>query len=240
MNMREKIKKQIPDKIFSKISVMESEEDPKIKMEIAQDIIRDLDVEGFEPYIGYDPNSSDIFIALRYRYSCSSVEDAQISCRHDVMLYEGIIHIEDEAYLRECFDDAMCEMDDQQAYDDTMNSIERINNELQDLINVQRPKYVGNINTVEELSEIDGIIQSYSKRLEELEESLENKIPNETKITYSVIAKAVGKTESAIKYWAKTNPTLLELVKLGLIAKMHGLGDEEEKIIAIKTLIKDL
>lgn len=239
MNMRERIKKQIPDEIFSKISSLESEQDPEIKMEIAQDIILDLNVENFEPYVGYDPNSSDIFIALKYRYSGSSVEDAQISCRHDVMLCEGIVHIEDEAYLGECFGDTVCEMEDQKAYDDTMRSIERINNELQDIINFQRPKYVGNINTVEELNELDDTIQSYSRKLETLEESLENKISNENKITYSVIAKAVGKTESAIKYWAKTNPILLELVKLGLIAKMHGLGDEK-KIIAIKTLIKNL
>lgn len=84
--------------------------------------------------------------------------------------------------------------------------------------------------------EIDDTIQSYSSIVEKLEESLNN---NETKITYAVIAKAVGKTESAIKYWAKTNPTLLELVKLGLIAKMHGLGNEE-KIVAVKKLIKNL
>ena len=236
MNMSDKIRKQISDEIFSKISSLESESDQEKQIAIAQDIIRDLNIEDFEPYLVYDGNG-DIYIALNYRYGGKTVENAQISGQHDVMLHDcHTVHIEDEAYLNELFCVNLSEQEEQKTYDDTMCSIERINNHLQDLVNFQRPKYVGNIHTVEQLMEIDDTIQSYSRIVDKLEESLNY---NETKITYGVIAKAVGKTESAIKYWAKTNPTLLELVKLGLIAKMHGLGNEE-KIIAVKKLVKNL
>ena len=40
------------------------------------------------------------------------------------------------------------------------------------------------------------------------------------KITYKLIAKHIHKTEAGIKYLAKTDPDLLEIIKLGLIQKL--------------------
>ena len=40
-----------------------------------------------------------------------------------------------------------------------------------------------------------------------------------TKITYKEIAKEIHKSEAGIKYIAKSNPDLLEILKLGIEAK---------------------
>ena len=40
------------------------------------------------------------------------------------------------------------------------------------------------------------------------------------KITYKLIAQHIHKSEQGVKYLAKTNPDLLELIKLGLAVKL--------------------
>ena len=43
------------------------------------------------------------------------------------------------------------------------------------------------------------------------------------KITYKVIAKYIHKSEANIKYLAKTNPDLVEILKLGIREKINQL-----------------
>ncbi len=52
------------------------------------------------------------------------------------------------------------------------------------------------------------------------------------KITYKEIAKMINKTEENIKYLKKTNPDLVEILKLGCLCKKYNIDIEE-----IKTLI---
>ena len=40
------------------------------------------------------------------------------------------------------------------------------------------------------------------------------------KLTYKQIAKMINKSEATIKYMKKTNPELLEIIKLGCIEKL--------------------
>ena len=52
------------------------------------------------------------------------------------------------------------------------------------------------------------------------------------KITYKLIAKHIHKTEAGIKYLAKTNPDLLEIIKLGLAVKLNkiSIADKGEAV----------
>ena len=52
------------------------------------------------------------------------------------------------------------------------------------------------------------------------------------KITYREIAKIINKTEDNIKYLKKTNPDLVDVLKIGCICKKYNIDYE-----SIKTLI---
>lgn len=52
-------------------------------------------------------------------------------------------------------------------------------------------------------------------------------IVKKTKITYKEIAKMINKTEAGIKYIKKTNPELLEILKLGCLCKKRNITFEE-------------
>ena len=70
----------------------------------------------------------------------------------------------------------------------------------------------------------DEILQSinYIKKLEKLEKKYCNKKEiKKSKITYKEIAKEIHKSEAGIKYIAKSNPDLLEILKLGIETKRN-------------------
>lgn len=43
------------------------------------------------------------------------------------------------------------------------------------------------------------------------------------KVTYKKIAECIGKTEGNIKYLAKTNKPLVEILKLGVFCKLNNI-----------------
>ena len=81
-------------------------------------------------------------------------------------------------------------------------------------------EYNGIINDItrsEILEKIDFI-----KKLEKLEKKHCSKRElKKRKVTYKEIAKEIHKTEAGVKYIAKTNPDLLEILKLGIEAKYN-------------------
>lgn len=46
------------------------------------------------------------------------------------------------------------------------------------------------------------------------------------KTTYKEIAETLGKSENTIKGWKQKFPELLELVRIGVYCKKHGLDEE--------------
>ena len=66
--MIECITSQISDEIFFKISELEHEKNKSKQNKIAKEIISELDIEDFRPYMVYNLEEN-IFIALNYCYS---------------------------------------------------------------------------------------------------------------------------------------------------------------------------
>lgn len=71
--MEKEIRNQISDEIFSKIVKLETEKNQEKQKAIAKEIIDELDIEDFTPYMAYN-NDGDIFIALDY-YSSQELKE---------------------------------------------------------------------------------------------------------------------------------------------------------------------
>ena len=61
--MKEIIKNQISSEIFERISELEKEKNQEERKVIAQEIINELDIEDFTPYLAYN-QEGDIFITM--------------------------------------------------------------------------------------------------------------------------------------------------------------------------------
>lgn len=196
--MKEMIKNQISSEIFEKISELENEKNQEKQKVIAQEIIEDLSFEDFTPYIAYD-DEGDIFIAMNYRHSHNGIEEALLSEKHDVAITSDGVYIEDESYLEtlkkekelnnqieikelreeqekknkeeweEIRAEQRKEIKNQKRYDEISEKLEFLGNQLQYLVNFERPK-CGN---AEKITEIDEEIANLENRIENLKKELE-------------------------------------------------------------------
>lgn len=193
--MKKIMKNQISSEIFKQIALLEEERNQEKQKVIAQEIINELNVEDFTPYMAYD-DESNIFIAMYYYYSAYGIEEALLSGKHDVVLISDDIYIEDEYFLEECRKNASSVMRDneekedlilkekiksqnedekreiiklhknQKKYDEISERLKFLNNQLMNLVNFERPKCVGNY---EKITEIDEEINSLENLIDELE-----------------------------------------------------------------------
>ena len=96
--MTEFIKSQISDEIFFKISELENEKNKSKQNKIAKEIISELDIEDFRPYMAYDLEGN-AFIALNYYYSHNGIDECLMTGNHDATITEDGIYINDESFL---------------------------------------------------------------------------------------------------------------------------------------------
>ena len=177
--MTEFIKSQISDEIFFKISELENEKNKSKQNKIAKEIISELDIEDFRPYMAYDLEGN-AFIALNYYYSHNGIDECLMTGNHDATITEDGIYINDESFLEtlkigylreELLKEEIKGHLDQKEYDKVSDDLEFYNNHLIQLINFERPKYVGNF---QKITEIDKEIEILEQKISDLEIKLEN------------------------------------------------------------------
>ncbi len=177
--MTEFIKSQISDEIFFKISELENEKNKSKQNKIAKEIISELDIEDFRPYMAYDLEGN-AFIALNYYYSPNGIDECLMTGNHDATITEDGIYINDESFLEtlkigylreELLKEEIKGHLDQKEYDKVSDDLEFYNNHLIQLINFERPKYVGNF---QKITEIDKEIEILEQKISDLEIKLEN------------------------------------------------------------------
>ena len=177
--MTEFIKSQISDEIFFKISELENEKNKSKQNKIAKEIISELDIEDFRPYMAYDLEGN-AFIALNYYYSPNGIDECLMTGNHDATITEDGIYINDESFLEtlkigylreELLKEEIKGHLDQKEYDKVSDDLEFYNNHLIQLINFERPKYVGNF---QKITEIDKEIEILEQKISDLKIKLEN------------------------------------------------------------------
>ena len=177
--MTEFITNQISDEIFFKISELENEKNKSKQNKIAKEIISELDIEDFRPYMAYDLEGN-AFIALNYYYSPNGIDECLMTGNHDATITEDGIYIDDESFLEtlkigylreELLKEEIKGHLDQKEYDKVSDDLEFYNNHLIQLINFERPKYVGNF---QKITEIDKEIEILEQKISDLEIKLEN------------------------------------------------------------------
>ena len=181
--MTEFITSQISDEIFFKISELENEKNKLKQNKIAKEIISELDIEDFRPYIAYDLEGN-IFIALNYYYSSNGIDECLMTRNHGATITEDGVYIDDESFLETLkigyLDDIKISREEllkeeikghQKEYDKVSDDLEFYNNHLIQLINFERPKYVGNF---QKITEIDKEIEILEQKINDLEIKLEN------------------------------------------------------------------
>ncbi len=177
--MTEFIKSQISDEIFFKISELENEKNKSKQNKITKEIISELDIEDFRPYMAYDLEGN-AFIALNYYYSPNGIDECLMTGNHDATITEDGIYINDESFLEtlkigylreELLKEEIKGHLDQKEYDKVSDDLEFYNNHLIQLINFERPKYVGNF---QKITEIDKEIEILEQKISDLEIKLEN------------------------------------------------------------------
>ncbi|MFY9080371.1 hypothetical protein [Aliarcobacter cryaerophilus] len=177
--MTEFIKSQISDEIFFKISELENEKNKSKQNKIAKEIISELDIEDFRPYMAYDLEGN-AFIALNYYYSHNGIDECLMTGNHDATITEDGVYIDDESFLEtlkigylreELLKEEIKGHLDQKEYDKVSDDLEFYNNHLIQLINFERPKYVGNF---QKITEIDKEIEILEQKISDLEIKLEN------------------------------------------------------------------
>ena len=181
--MTELINSQISDEIFFKISELESEKSKSKQNKIAKEIISELDIEDFRPYMAYDLEGN-AFIALNYYYSHNGIDECLMTGNHDATITEDGVYIDDESFLETLkigyLDDIKISREellkeeikghlDQKEYDKVSKDLKFYNNCVMELINFERPKHIGNF---EKITEIDEEIE----RLENIISNLEIKL----------------------------------------------------------------
>ena len=177
--MTEFITGQISDEIFFKISELENEKNKSKQNKITKEIISELDIEDFRPYMAYDLEGN-AFIALNYYYSPNGIDECLMTGNHDATITEDGIYINDESFLEtlkigylreELLKEEIKGHLDQKEYDKVSDDLEFYNNHLIQLINFERPKYVGNF---QKITEIDKEIEILEQKISDLEIKLEN------------------------------------------------------------------
>ena len=177
--MIECITSQISDEIFFKISELESEKSKSKQNKIAKEIISELDIEDFRPYIAYDLEGN-IFIALNYCYSSNGIDECLMTGNHDATITEDGVYIDDESFLEtlkigylreELLKEEIKGHLDQKEYDKVSDDLKFYNNHLIQLINFERPKCVGNF---QKITEIDKEIEILEQKISDLKIKLEN------------------------------------------------------------------
>ena len=177
--MTEFIKSQISDEIFFKISELENEKNKSKQNKITKEIISELDIEDFRPYMAYDLEGN-AFIALNYYYSHNGIDECLMTGNHDATITEDGVYIDDESFLEtlkigylreELLKEEIKGHLDQKEYDKVSDDLEFYNNHLIQLINFERPKYVGNF---QKITEIDKEIEILEQKISDLEIKLEN------------------------------------------------------------------
>ena len=177
--MTEFITNQISDEIFFKISELENEKNKSKQNKIAKEIISELDIEDFRPYMAYDLEGN-AFIALNYYYSPNGIDECLMTGNHDATITEDGIYINDESFLEtlkigylreELLKEEIKGHLDQKEYDKVSDDLEFYNNHLIQLINFERPKYVGNF---QKITEIDKEIEILEQKISDLKIKLEN------------------------------------------------------------------
>jgi hypothetical protein len=172
--MRNQIKNQITSEILKKIKKLEKIKKQEKQEILAQEIIQELDIEDFTPYMAYD-DEGNIFIALNYIYSGNGVNECLMTGKHDAVLITNadIVYIEDEAYLKEQKEEQKEQKEEQKKHDEISKSLEFYSNALMNLINYEKPKCVGNYEKFtkieKEIANLEKIIQELEKQLEEIE-----------------------------------------------------------------------
>ena len=183
--MTEFIKSQISDEIFFKISELENEKNKSKQNKIAKEIISELDIEDFRPYMAYDLEGN-AFIALNYYCNPNSIDECLMTGNHDATITEDGVYIDDESFLETLkigyLDDIKISREellkeeikghlDQKEYDKVSDDLKFYNNHLIQLINFERPKCVGNF---QKITEIDKEIEILEQKISDLEIKLEN------------------------------------------------------------------
>ena len=177
--MIECITSQISDEIFFKISELEHEKNKSKQNKIAKEIISELDIEDFRPYMAYDLEGN-AFIALNYYYSSNGIDECLMTGNHDATITEDGVYIDDESFLEtlkigylreELLKEEIKGHLDQKEYDKVSDDLEFYNNHLIQLINFERPKYVGNF---QKITEIDKEIEILEQKISDLKIKLEN------------------------------------------------------------------
>ena len=183
--MIECITSQISDEIFFKISELEHEKNKSKQNKIAKEIISELDIEDFRPYMAYDLEGN-AFIALNYYYSHNGIDECLMTGNHDATITEDGVYIDDESFLETLkigyLDDIKISREellkeeikghlDQKEYDKVSDDLKFYNNHLIQLINFERPKCVGNF---QKITEIDKEIEILEQKISDLKIKLEN------------------------------------------------------------------
>ena len=183
--MIECITSQISDEIFFKISELEHEKNKSKQNKIAKEIISELAIEDFRPYMVYNLEEN-IFIALNYCYSPYGIDECLMTGNHDATITEDGVYIDDESFLKTLkigyLDDIKISREellkeeikghlDQKEYDKVSDDLKFYNNHLIQLINFERPKCVGNF---QKITEIDKEIEILEQKISDLKIKLEN------------------------------------------------------------------
>lgn len=246
--MKELIKNQISDEIFSKIEELEKERNQEKQKVIAQVIINELNIEDFTPYMAYD-NEGDIFIALNYYFSSNEITNSILNQNHDVSITSDGVYIDDENFLEQFKEDyhqkIVSDRDEekekvkisnqkQRKYNEISEKLEFLNNQLMNLINFQRPKCVGNYTKISEIDKeienLEKIIKKYERELNTKEEFVDfvNRTgKNIGEIQNTKLAEFIGVSEGAIRLMKTNDIHRLDCVYLGALCKANKIKKED-------------
>lgn len=167
------MKNQITSEILKKIKKLEKIKKQENQKVLAEEIIQELEIEDFTPYMAYD-DEGNIFIALNYVHSGNGISECRMTGKHDAVLVPDadIVYIEDESSLQEQKDNSYYSYQEVKKYDEISKSLEFYSNSLMHIINYEKPQCVGNYekitNIEKEIANLEKIIQELEKQLEEI------------------------------------------------------------------------
>lgn len=247
--MKELIKNQISDEIFSKIEELEKERNQEKQKVIAQSIINEINIEDFTPYMAYD-DEGDIFIALNYDYSYNEINNSLLTQKHDVSITsDGVLYIDDENSLEEFKKDYYQKIafdkdeekeqlkvsnQKQRKYNEISEKLEFLNNQLMNLVNFQKPKCVGNYTKIteidKEIENLEKIIKEYERELNTKEEFVDfvNRTgKNIGEIQNTKLANFIGISEGAVRLMKENDLHRLDCTYLGALCKANKIKKED-------------
>jgi len=246
--MKELIKNQISDEIFSKIEELEKERNQEKQKVIAQSIINEINIEDFTPYMAYD-DEGDIFIALNYDYSYNEINNSLLTQKHDVSITSDGVYIDDENSLEEFKKDYYQKIafdkdeekeqlkvsnQKQRKYNEISEKLEFLNNQLMNLVNFQKPKCVGNYTKIteidKEIENLEKIIKEYERELNTKEEFVDfvNRTgKNIGEIQNTKLANFIGISEGAVRLMKENDLHRLDCTYLGALCKANKIKKED-------------